>query len=119
MFWRSFRQWDLNYLEVPRLRPVDRFRNAGCVATNDFPDVRAENYQSELSVNQILLIADVLIGCDEHIERSRLCRAKKLTVLDPWRPIHFEDCANFVPGKKGAQASRDIVIEQDAQCDDR
>jgi len=98
MFRWPFRQRDFHYLEAPWLRAVDRFRNASCMAANDFPDIRADDYQGKFPLDEILLKGNVLIRCDEHIEGSGLCRAKKLSVLDRWRPIHFEDGANFVPG---------------------
>lgn len=60
---------------------------------------------------------DVLIRGDQNIESCVFRCLEKFAVLQLWRPFHFYDGADFVFGQDGTHADRNVMVEQDAQCD--
>ncbi len=81
------------------------------------PDVRAEHDQGELPARQVLLIADVLIGCHHYVETRLFRYFEKFAVFKLVRPAHFHDRMDFMRGEEGTRPNWNVFIEQDAQRD--
>jgi hypothetical protein len=77
---------------------------SGCyralVGLHHRPDVGTKHDQREFSVGKILLIPDILVGGNHHIETCRFGRPQKLTVLELRMPRHLDEGVYFVIRKK-------------------
>ena len=80
------------------------------VRSHDRPDVGSKHEQGELSVRQVLLIPDVLIGRHHHVEARLFRQFQKLTVFELVRPSHFHDRVDFMPGQRATRADRNLRI---------
>ena len=92
---------------------MDRYRRA--MLRYYRPDFRAEGDQSEFSACQVLLIPDVLVGRNQHVESGLLRHPQELAVFQLIRPLHFNESLNLMLRQEAAHTDRDIFIEQDAQ----
>jgi hypothetical protein len=87
------------------------------IFANNGPDIRAEHNQREAPAPEVLLMADVLIGGNEHVEEGGFRSLQKFAVLQLWGPVHFDDGANFVVGQEETDADGNVVIKENAQRD--
>jgi hypothetical protein len=84
----------------------------------DRPDIRPKHDEGELSARQVLLVADVLIRRDHHIEPGLFRHFQKLAIFELIRPSHLDDGMNLMLWKKAADTNRDVFVKQDAQRGD-
>ena len=75
----------------------------------------AASDQGELSAHQVLLIPDVLIGRNQHIEARSFRFREKLPVFKLRVPWHFNERAHVMTGQEPSHTDRDIFIKQDVQ----
>lgn len=84
----------------------------------DWPDIGAEDNQGEFSAAQLLLVTDVLIRGNHHVESGLFRHPKKLAVVQLVGPLHFDEGADLVFAEEATHTDRDIFVKQDAQCGD-
>ena len=92
------RQRHFDELIAPRRCRVDFSRYRRFVATHHGPDIGAEHNQSEFPAGQILLIPDVLIGRNHHVEPRFFRCFEKLAVFKLWRPGHPREGVHLMMG---------------------
>jgi hypothetical protein len=87
------------------------------MVADNWPDVRPEHYHREFPARQILLIPDVLIGCNYHVE-SRLFRSlEKLPFSSCGGQFIFDNRADLVLDQELAHTYWNALVKQDAQRD--
>jgi hypothetical protein len=64
--------------------------------SHDWPDIGPEHDQRQSAIRQILLICDVLIGSNHHIERGSLGGSQEFTIFQLGMPAHAHKRLNFV-----------------------
>lgn len=84
---------------------------------HDGPNVGAENDERQAAAGQVLLIFDVLVRCDHHVEAGRFGRVQQFAVFELRVPLHVGEGAGRMPGKQTADADGHVLIKQDAQVD--
>src|ERR1035437_9358955 len=112
------RQRHFDELIASRCRRIDFGRYRRSVVANDGPDIGAEHDQSELPARQILLVPDVLIGRNHHVEPRRFRHLKKLPVFKLRMPLHLYEGADLMFGQEAPYTDRDVFVKYDAQCGD-
>jgi len=73
------------------------------MVTHYRPDIGTEHDQGKLPACEVLLIPEVLIGCNHHAKSCRLSSLKKRAVFELGMPLHFDERAHFMPGQGAAR----------------
>src|SRR5580698_861028 len=61
---------------------LDRFHNALNMWPKAWPLLPAENHDRDSAACKVLLIAHVLIGCQQHVEAVCFCGREQLAILE-------------------------------------
>ena len=73
-----------------------------------------QNQDGQLSSRGVLLIAQVLVRSNEHIE-SFFCSSQEISVAQI-RPSHLECSGDSMTAQNLPQRDRSTLIEEDSQC---
>jgi len=82
------------------------------------PDIGPEYDQGEFSARKVLLVRDVLIGGNHHVEPGLFRHRQEFAVFQLVGPLHFGETMDFMVRQEAAHANRNIFIKQDAQSGD-
>ena len=66
------RRKHFNDVAAPGHYRIDLSRDRRATVAHDGPDVRPEHHQGEFSAREVLLVSDVLIGRNQHVEGRRV-----------------------------------------------
>jgi len=66
---------------LPALSEVDHCANSARYWAKGRPVVRRQYDKRDLSLSKVLLMPDILVACDEHIEPSLFGCRKKLAIV--------------------------------------
>ncbi len=70
--------------------------NLGPVINYNWPDIGTQNDQRKLTALKVLLIADVLIGRNHHVETRSFCIFQKVPVFKLYGPSRFDKGADLM-----------------------
>ncbi len=114
---RLCQKWNFDELVASQRCRFYGSGNRRSVVANKRPDVRTEDNQSELAASQILLIANILIGGNQHIVGGIFRSFQQLPIFQLRRPVQLNDGSHFVRREEEAYSNGNVLIKQDAQRD--
>ena len=65
--------WDGDLDIAPRPNPIDRIAHPSDALLDAWPTRGVDHDDADSAVTQILLVFQILVSCDQHIEASLLC----------------------------------------------
>ena len=99
---------------VSAVNTAQRVQDAVKVGLDCGPTRSWQNKDGQLSYREVLLIAQVLVRGNEHIE-SFFCSSQEISIAQI-RPSHFERSGDGMTAQDFAQWDRSALIEEDSQC---
>jgi hypothetical protein len=78
---------------------------------------RLEHHDSDSARTQILLVFQILVSCDQHVEASLRCLGQQVAILE-LTPVQLERSADLMWSEMATKRSRSSLIEQDSHSRD-
>lgn len=95
---------------------INGHHNKRYVALDSWPTGREQNDDGQATTGQILLVLEILVGCNEDLEARLFSRCNEFTVLK-LRPTLFVRGDDFMAQQRLAQRGRSTLVEEDFHSD--
>ena len=108
--------WGLRYLDdhgAAGRRRLDSRQYPTAIRPYRVPMVRGQHDERQPPPRQVLLIADILVAGDKHLETSFLGGPDQVAIREA-SPAYFRNSVGMKAGNESANADRNAFVKQDA-----